>query len=111
NFARMLAKDGALPELIRILEQVGEAGPIEVAGHGQAGDLAQSRINIDQFGKSAGFSSAALEPARADDEGRAGGQFEVGVLAPQAEFAEMNSVVAGEYDRGAVPQALLIEGG
>ena len=87
-----------------------EADAFDVLGLGQAAEVREGGVDVDELGEREALAARGLLAGGADDQRRPRGDLKVGVLVPESVLAELPAVVAPEDDDGIVRQAFLLEG-
>ena len=107
--ARVLADRDRTDLGLGVVEDRTEADAFDVLLLGQAAEFREGGVDVDKLSERSTLTAGGLLSGHADQERCAGGQFEVGVLVPEAVFAELPAMVAPQDDDGVIGEAFLLE--
>ena len=95
---RVLGVGGCLDGGLRVLDHRAQGDAVERVGRGEAAEVGERGIDIDQFDDRFAGASRPWHAGFGNDERHARVGFEVGELADERVFADLIAVVAPEHD-------------
>src|SRR5215510_10576942 len=104
-----LCVGGLFPGAPRRIEQRDEAAALEMRGRGQAAQLHERWIDVQELDQARAALASGFRTRCSDDQRRAGRQFKQGVLVPPAALAQVIAVIAEEDDDRRVGQLKAVE--
>ncbi len=107
--AGVLAEYGGFPGALRVVQHGFETGAFQMAGQGQAGQIAQGGVDIDEFNQGVGTLAGLFHVGNRQDQRGVGVVFAVAVFAPGVVFAQLPAVIAPDDDDGIPAQVQAVQ--